>query len=1202
MSASRSETPSPGSADWPRPRFGVGDIPAYLWRRVVRIATLRFLRSDELPDADSPNGAATPFRILNAQRNLLNVGAIDAGLAELRTLMTTGKNAQLRGHAAWALVCYFVDSGGPAQLPEILPLIERVRESPYAAKLGDRLEIMHAEALALGGDPIAARAHITRAIRAQPSPNLWLALARYLDAAPDRIQAYNECLKLYKFTSVKLTAQPSPFAYDQLEAASPMEVISDAEGAPLVTVLVPAFNAEPTILTTLRSLSTQTHRALEILVIDDASTDRTAELVHRFAVSDPRIRLLTTGSNGGPYVARNVGLAQARGKYVTCNDADDWSHPAKIALQVAHLEATPDCIANTSQQTRVEEDLRPTRRGNAGYFIQLNISSLMFRRETVMAKLGYWDCVRFAGDSEFLQRLKVVFGPKSVAHLRSGPLSFQRQSPGSLTSSATLGYQGFKYGARLAYEQLSKAAYESGVPLRYDFPMTPRPFVVPAPMRLVRTSPTVRRFDVVLVSEFRLMGGTNHSNAEEIKAQRAAGLRTGLVQMALFHLNQDRPLNPGIFRLVDGEQVDWLVYGETIECDLVIIRHPWILQHAQRYLPQIRTRHVHVIVNQPPKRDYAKDSPAVCDLRNCDRTVQSWLGQRPTWHPIGPLVREALLKHHREEVDAIGGLAAEDWFNIIDLDEWKRPTGVPRRDGPIRICRHSRDQYVKWPANKKTLQAAYPSDPDFEIHVLGGAELPKKVFGGSLPSNWRVLEFGAVKPVDFLREQDVFVYYTHPDWVESFGRSILEAMAVGLPVILPPIYRPLFRDAAIYCAPEEVESRIRELMADRVAYERQVTLAHAFVSEQFGHEAHLRRIRPLASALSGVATKAPRPPALPFDRFEPDPAALAAFATQRKLAPELLTGSTNFENSSKLLRRDIYCVLTAKGAPLGDKVRIRAIHLNKAKRFSNSLIQLTNAIALAERRKIPSIICPGFWYLGREPFTLPNGVTIHPTTETVRIRQDRAILSGEFFYRKSLRRLYAAPDRGQIVASLRPFVTLLPTGPAFAPDELVIHLRAGDIFDPAREAHPGYGQPPLAYYQVILTHQPWSHVHLVYENRANPVIDALEQQLKQQGIPFSVQSGSLEDDLNFLLRARTLVGGRGTFLAGVAMLSLHLERIFFFENRRPELPSRIQQFLVRDKVGDYRAAILSRNWQNTPAQRELMLSYPLSSLTAPTTE
>src|SRR5690606_9321617 len=108
----------------------------------------------------------------------------------------------------------------------------------------------------------------------------------------------------------------------------------------------------------------------------------------------------------------------------------------------------------------------------------------------------------------------------------------------------------------------------------------------------------------------------------------------------------------------------------------------------------------------------------------------------------------------------------------------------------LRIGRHSRDHFAKWPATANDILAAYPASEDIEVHVLGGAEAPASLIGG-VPSNWTVHPFGALHPKDFLSEIDIFVYFTHPDWVESFGRTIIEAMAVGVPVILPEVYRPL---------------------------------------------------------------------------------------------------------------------------------------------------------------------------------------------------------------------------------------------------------------------------------------------------------------------------------------------------------------------------------------------------------------------------
>jgi len=207
------------------------------------------------------------------------------------------------------------------------------------------------------------------------------------------------------------------------------------------------------------------------------------------------------------------------------------------------------------------------------------------------------------------------------------------------------------------------------------------------------------------------------------------------------------------------------------------------------------------------------------------------------------LVREALYKHHAEELTTIT-LANEDWPNIIDVNEWWRGSRPPRGPRP-RIGRHFRDGEVKSSTDASELLAVYPNSDDYEVHVLGGAEAPRKVLGG-LPKNWHVLEFGEVHPKDFLSTLDVFVYYTHPGWVESFGRSIIEAMAAGVPVILPHSYRELFKEAAIYAEPAEVKASIDRLMMDDDYYESQVRVARDFVEEHFGYTVHAKRLKNLS--------------------------------------------------------------------------------------------------------------------------------------------------------------------------------------------------------------------------------------------------------------------------------------------------------------------------------------------------------------------
>lgn len=119
---------------------------------------------------------------------------------------------------------------------------------------------------------------------------------------------------------------------------------------------------------------------------------------------------------------------------------------------------------------------------------------------------------------------------------------------------------------------------------------------------------------------------------------------------------------------------------------------------------------------------------------------------------------------------------------------------------------------------------------------------PRRILGGKLPKNWRVTPFGDTSPKEFLSQHDFFVYFTHPDWIESFGRTIIEAMAVGVPVILNDVYRPLFGDAALYATPQTAVEIARKLHADPVAYAEQVEKAQRLVVERFSYETHLRRI------------------------------------------------------------------------------------------------------------------------------------------------------------------------------------------------------------------------------------------------------------------------------------------------------------------------------------------------------------------------
>ncbi|MCH4545392.1 glycosyltransferase [Rhizobium changzhiense] len=110
--------------------------------------------------------------------------------------------------------------------------------------------------------------------------------------------------------------------------------------SPLVTIVIPAYNAEKTLVETLRSVSAQSYDKLEILVVDDGSRDGTFDLARDYSLSDHRIRVLRQ-DNGGVARARNHGIREARGPYIAPVDADDVWHPEKIERQLQALTRLP---------------------------------------------------------------------------------------------------------------------------------------------------------------------------------------------------------------------------------------------------------------------------------------------------------------------------------------------------------------------------------------------------------------------------------------------------------------------------------------------------------------------------------------------------------------------------------------------------------------------------------------------------------------------------------------------------------------------------------------------------------------------------------------------------------------------------------------------------------------------------------------------
>lgn len=311
----------------------------------------------------------------------------------------------------------------------------------------------------------------------------WLARS---GAVQTRLAWINRPLQAHGLLPLALRDESHPLSLDNLALLTPHASRQAPHGLPCVSVIMPVYNAISTVGTALRSLFAQSWPNLEILVVDDASTDDSARVLEQLAQECPPsidYKVLRHAQNQGAYAARNTALAVASGTLITIHDSDDWSHPQKIERQVAALQAAPEAKACLSHWVRTTPELVFHRWRVEEGWVYRNISSLMLRR-AVVERLGYWDEVRVNADTEYHERLLAVFGDRAVIDVLPGvPLAFGRSDADSLSQRSETHLATQFLGVRQEYmaaaRRWHRAAAGAG---ELYLPRAPhwRPFAAPA--------------------------------------------------------------------------------------------------------------------------------------------------------------------------------------------------------------------------------------------------------------------------------------------------------------------------------------------------------------------------------------------------------------------------------------------------------------------------------------------------------------------------------------------------------------------------------------------------------------------------------------------------------------------------------------------------------------------------------------------------
>lgn len=202
-------------------------------------------------------------------------------------------------------------------------------------------------------------------------------------------------------------------------------------GGPLVTVILTAYNAERTLALALGSILAQTHGSLEVIAVDDASTDGTLDILLEAAGRDSRISVYQNRNNAGTYVSKNFAMRRARGEFITFMDADDWAHPRRVERHLSRMRNQPDFVFTTSDWIRANDEGCPQLRPWPLQYSHMNPGSFFFRRE-VLEQVGFFDRVRIDGDLEYLLRVRARYGPSAVGRI-AAVLTIGRFRDDSLT-------------------------------------------------------------------------------------------------------------------------------------------------------------------------------------------------------------------------------------------------------------------------------------------------------------------------------------------------------------------------------------------------------------------------------------------------------------------------------------------------------------------------------------------------------------------------------------------------------------------------------------------------------------------------------------------------------------------------------------------------------------------------------------------------
>jgi hypothetical protein len=573
--------------------------------------------------------------------------------------------------------------------------------------------------------------------------------------------------------------------------ATPFDRLTTAPVPPvdgdLVSVVMPVHNPSPSLLTSVRSVLAQSWTNLEVLLCDDASTTG-RDLIEEAAALDPRVRVLRSPENGGAYTARNTGLAQATGRWLTFQDADDWSHPQRVERQVEVLTGGEGVVATVGHAVRATDRLQVTSLGLN--IVALTLPTLLLDRGAVLGALGGYDPVRRSADREFLLRLQAAFGPGSTV-TTPGPLAVYQMTPGSL-SRGDMGLLR-RHAARQAYATAAGAwhrAVETGAEAPLLRPPARAPFPAPQYIAAGTASTDAGTVDVVLLGNPAANAATDVEPVAE--ALCGAGLRVGVVEFVGPHDACRQPGLPGdeLAGLFRSGRARWVLPGEHVRARVAMVHDPL----AVLTMPPGRLREVHV-----DHLVLVADRVGELDAEVAARAAHAAAGG-VHWLPAAPGVAAHL-------ADAVPGA------DVLDPAPWLVHRGGSGRASPLSdrpVVGLTPGEFADRDARARWDRTFVPQDE--ATSLLGYGRLPGRRAGRELS---RVGPPDVAWP-DFLDRVDYLL--AAPLSEPRLTPAVLDAVARGVVVLASDELRPHLGAAADYLDGTDVDTHLARHRAEPHRY------------------------------------------------------------------------------------------------------------------------------------------------------------------------------------------------------------------------------------------------------------------------------------------------------------------------------------------------------------------------------------------------